>query len=265
MWSLAFLFMVASSAAMVSVIGLVERRCPVRASSFSAVRLNLLYLVPYSLAQVILTPLVAGLTTMAVNAAGGGLIELPRSGLGLVVGVLAYTLVMDFAEFCFHYAQHKTPMLWALHSLHHSDRDMNASTTFRHFWAEGAIKSLSIYPLVGLLLHANASIVSVYAVISFYNYFCHMNLRCGLGRWSWLVNSPQYHRLHHSCRPEDRDKRFAALFPIFDVVFGLYEPPRKGDYPPTGLDDDSAESLMIAVGWPIRKRLRRWRVGRQVQ
>lgn len=71
------------------------------------------------------------------NALGGGLVTLPSSGWGLIVGLLVYTLVIDLGEFVFHRAQHRYPLLWAKHALHHSDEAMNVAPTLGHFWAEG--------------------------------------------------------------------------------------------------------------------------------
>jgi sterol desaturase/sphingolipid hydroxylase (fatty acid hydroxylase superfamily) len=84
----------------------------------------------------------------------------------------------------------------------------------------------------------------------------HMNLRVGFGRFV-LLNSPQYHRIHHSSQPSHRDKNFAALFPIFDVMGGTHYLPAADEYPATGLDDgDCPASLTEAIAWPARDMLR---------
>lgn len=249
--ALAISFLV--SAAIVIVGFAIETLRPARRQSFLAASLNLKYLIPYSVLPLAYLPLAGAFVVAVVNAAGGGWITLPDSGWWFVVSVVAFTLAMDFAEFSFHVAQHRIPFLWALHSLHHSDPEMNVSTAQRHFWADRALKMLSVYPLVAVVFKAGPGVLAAYVLISYYNFFPHMNLRLGLGRWSWLINSPQYHRLHHSFRAEDRDKRFAAIFPIFDVIFGFYIRPAAGDYPPTGLDDgDHPSSVTEAVLWPVR-------------
>ena len=42
-------------------------------------------------------------------------------------------------------ASHRIPALWAMHSLHHSDPEMTALTTNRHFWGDQLIKALTIW------------------------------------------------------------------------------------------------------------------------
>ena len=55
-----------------------------------------------------------------------------------------FLLVTDLGEYLFHRAQHKVPLLWSMHSLHHSDPEVSALTTNRHFWADQLIKSVTI-------------------------------------------------------------------------------------------------------------------------
>jgi sterol desaturase/sphingolipid hydroxylase (fatty acid hydroxylase superfamily) len=78
-------------------------------------------------------------------------------------------------------------------------------------------------------------------------------VKVGYGRLSWLLNSPQYHRLHHSAQPEHFDCNYAALLPIFDLISGAYRRPLAEDYPATGLDSgEHPGSLVQAVTWPLR-------------
>jgi sterol desaturase/sphingolipid hydroxylase (fatty acid hydroxylase superfamily) len=204
------------------------------------------------------TPLAAGASTVIINAAGGGLIVLPDTGWGLAVGVLTYLLAMDLGEYLFHRAQHAIPLLWAMHSLHHSDQAVNSTTTNRHFWLEPTIKSVTIWMAVGLLFKASITIVAIYGVLSLYNLVLHANLRLGFGRFSWLVNSPQYHRIHHSREPRHFGGNYAALLTIFDLVGGTYRRPAPGDFPDTGLTEGPGPSNIAQVLiWPLVTPVRR--------
>jgi sterol desaturase/sphingolipid hydroxylase (fatty acid hydroxylase superfamily) len=196
---------------------------------------------------------IGALVTLAVNAAGGGWIILPSTGWGLIVGAAVYLLAMDLGEYLFHRAQHAIPWLWAMHSLHHSDPEFGATTTVRHFWADPLMKSLTVWLAVGLLFKASPLIVGFYAAAAYYNFWTHSNVRVGYGPASWLLNSPQYHRLHHSASPEHFDCNYAALLPLFDVVSGAYRRPAPGEYPRTGLDTGAVPASFVqAVIWPLR-------------
>jgi sterol desaturase/sphingolipid hydroxylase (fatty acid hydroxylase superfamily) len=208
------------------------------------------------LAHFALSPALGVVVTLLVNRAGGGLIPLPSHGWGLVVGVAVYFVVMDFGEYVFHLAQHRLPWLWAWHSLHHSDTTFDSSTTVRHFWLDPILKTVTIYLAAGLLLKAPMSIGLIYSVLTLYNFVAHSNTRLDFGRWSWLLNSPAYHRLHHSASAEHFDVNFAGMLPIFDVLAGAYRPARPGERPATGLDTGERPTTAGEVAlWPVRARL----------
>jgi sterol desaturase/sphingolipid hydroxylase (fatty acid hydroxylase superfamily) len=246
----------------------IERLWPARDDAARSLGFNLAYNAQASLIQAVLTPWSGALMTTAVNALGGGLITLPTTGWGLVIGVGAYFLVMDLGEYVFHRAQHAIPWLWSMHSLHHSDPAFNISTATRHFWFDVVIKTFTIYLLIGLVFKAGSPIVLIYGFITLYNYFTHMNVKVGFGRWSFMLNSPQYHRLHHSRLAEHYDVNFAALLPIFELLSGTYRRPQAGEYPPTGLEDGQAPASLWRGGlwhafiWPLHTWVRRTRVSR---
>ena len=181
-------------------------------------------------------------------------IAVPASLVGQAprwVTIVLFFFVMDLGEYLFHRAQHAIPILWRMHSFHHSDEDMNATTSNRHFWAEPVIKSVTIWPAAALLVHPSPAALTVYFWVSFWHYVCHSKIDFHLGRWSWLLNTPGYHRRHHSTLPEHYNSNFAALFPIFDVISGTYRPP--DGFPPTGLSEQAQTTADILL-WPLRSR-----------
>jgi sterol desaturase/sphingolipid hydroxylase (fatty acid hydroxylase superfamily) len=229
-----------------------ERRQPRR-----NIVLNLSYSIVQSWGAYTLTPLAGAASIIVVNALGAGLIVLPGAGWSLLWAVPLYLLTMDMAEYLFHRAQHAMPFLWAMHSLHHSDRSVNVTTTTRHFWVEASLKSLLVYPFVGLLLRPSPAAIAVYTLAAYWNFVAHMNIRLSFGRFWFLLNGPQYHRIHHAANPVYANHNFVALFPIFDILFGTHFRPRKDEYPSSGLEGgDAARGLLEAVLWPARRYLR---------
>ncbi len=139
-------------------------------------------------------------------------------------------------------------MLWAMHSLHHSDPEMSALTTNRHFWGDQLLKSVTVWLLSAMIIAPTPLLVVAYNLFSLWNLFVHSRLEVNLGRWSWLINSPAYHRRHHSSLPEHYDGNFAALFPLWDVIFGSYH--RPDGFPPTGLET-RPRTIGELVAWPL--------------
>ncbi len=220
------------------------------------IALNLIYSIVHFGAIAAEKPLAAAAAATAVGALGGGVIVLPRAGWGLFWAIPLFLLAMDLAEYLFHRAQHAWPFLWAMHSLHHSDPSLNVTTTARHFWIEIAIKVLFVYPFVSMLLLPSPAVLAAYAIASYWNFVPHMNIRLSFGRLSPMLNSPHYHRIHHAADCVYANRNFAALFPVFDVIFGTYHGPEKDEYPATGIGNAEAPTgLLDMIVWPLRRYL----------
>jgi sterol desaturase/sphingolipid hydroxylase (fatty acid hydroxylase superfamily) len=179
----------------------------------------------------------------------GGLIDLRLRNtdgfLGRFEATLLFFFIFDFFYYWWHRYQHKLPALWAIHKLHHMDEGINVSTNLRHHWIEDLARVPTIVVPMAILFHLSPrSGGAAGMVFAGWTYFFHSNLRLNLGRFSWVLNAPQTHRIHHSRLPEHYDKNFAAFFPIWDVIFGTYFHPRRGEFPPTGVPDEPAISNM---------------------
>jgi sterol desaturase/sphingolipid hydroxylase (fatty acid hydroxylase superfamily) len=179
----------------------------------------------------------------------------------LVGSAALFIVAMDFMEYVFHRAQHGIPFLWAMHSLHHSEPSVNVSTTTRAFWIEPAIKAIFVYPVVGVLFHVTPAIYGIYGLTQLYHFVNHLNLRVHFGKFWVVLNGPQYHRIHHSARPEHFNRNFAAFFPVFDFMFGTSHRPMPDEFPSTGLDtQDVPRNALEAAIWPFRSLRSRGRI-----
>jgi sterol desaturase/sphingolipid hydroxylase (fatty acid hydroxylase superfamily) len=170
------------------------------------------------------------------------------AALPVWAAALLYFLVYDFAEYLYHRLQHKVPLLWAMHSLHHSDPNMSVLTTNRHFWADPLFKSLTVWSAAALLISPTPTALAVYSALGLWNFLTHSQLPINLGRWSWVINTPAYHRRHHSALPEHYDSNFAAILPIWDVLSGDYH--RPDGFPPTGYTT-RPRTLIEQIAWPL--------------
>jgi sterol desaturase/sphingolipid hydroxylase (fatty acid hydroxylase superfamily) len=240
--------------AMMGVGALLERRWPATLlQSRSGQRLNMAYAGLYLALVEAVKPLTAAASVAIVNALGGGMVVLVSRGWGALASFVIVLLTIDLLEYAFHRLQHTWPLLWKLHSLHHSAVDFNVTVTLRHHWSDALIKGCLLYPLVGVLFRVEPWIVGATSVVFMSgNYFAHLNLRVDLGRYVTWINNPQYHRLHHSTRAEHFDHNFTQLLPLWDHLFGTLWVPAKHEWPATGLDDGTQpHSLLGAISWPL--------------
>lgn len=159
--------------------------------------------------------------------------------------------VYDFWLAWSHRLEHKVPALWDVHQVHHSDRWMNPLTVFRDNFLQ--IQWRSFFSLLTIGLFVDLSFkqggqAALYSQLFLFAWsaFCHSNIRVELPWLEGILVTPQYHRIHHSRRPEHIDKNFADVFPVFDILFGTFVRPRRGDFPETGLT--SGERIDGIVG-----------------
>ncbi len=154
--------------------------------------------------------------------------------------LLVYVLLLDLGEYWRHRLQHRVSWWWALHSLHHDQRQMTLWSDDRNHilddvlawvWAGTVALSIGVAP---------AEFPMVLVAFRLVESLSHTNVRWGFGRFgSMLLVGPHYHRLHHDIEhaapPFDRARgcNFAVIFPIWDVIFGTYR--RDPVFPSTGV------------------------------
>lgn len=225
--------------------------------------LNLKYAVLYGAVIYFLSPFINGWVQKAVSISPFKPFflfefETPTILLQILGGLLTF-LVTDFFYYWLHRSQHKIPLLWEQHSFHHSEMSMNASTGIRHHWLEIILQSLFIgLPLQLFFKLPLVSWGAVSFILAFWSFFIHSNIKLNMGILTSVFTGPQLHRLHHSIQEEHFDKNFAAYFPIWDIIFGTYCPPKKAEFPATGLTylqkrGEKAYTLLDAFFWPIRR------------
>jgi sterol desaturase/sphingolipid hydroxylase (fatty acid hydroxylase superfamily) len=169
-----------------------------------------------------------------------------------------------FARDCLIYLHHRIFHLrpvWAFHSIHHSSEEVNWISAVRFHPAENIIEASGevLLFLVCDIIGVEPAVLSLAAVtIGFYNLFIHSNLRWTFGPLRYVIVSPVFHRWHHSDLPEARDKNFAAMFSLLDLVLGTFYMPKDAMPETTGLSAQEKTIHPHTLGgqllYPFRKR-----------
>jgi sterol desaturase/sphingolipid hydroxylase (fatty acid hydroxylase superfamily) len=183
----------------------------------------------------------------------------PLPNYGTVVSILvlfAYIFVADFIFYWYHRAQHTFKSFWVIHELHHSDSELNATTSMRSYLFEYPLQFFLIAIPVGYFIGINSNFAPLLAVIlTTWLLFTHTNIKLHLGPFSKFICGPQVHRIHHSNLPEHQDKNFAQFFPIIDVIFGTYYHPHKNEFPTTGTIELKSDAPLQTI---LLKPFRTW-------
>lgn len=239
-----------------SLAYLVEMRRPIRASlPRSELMLDASYAACSMLIGYSWVPVVGAMIVSVFGSiSGAGAIHLSNRSAWWFSSLAIYLIARDLLEFVWHRLQHSVPLLWSMHSFHHSEESMNAMTAHRQYWFENFLKAVFIYPTIGILFRVPPGVLAAGLLIdAIHPVFAHMNLKISLGRFSYVIAGPQYHRIHHSIEPRHLEKNFAQLFPMWDILSGTAYRPADQEFPDTGLSPSKRPSgLTAALLWAIR-------------
>lgn len=174
---------------------------------------------------------------------------------------LVYYVIYDLVYYTMHRVQHALPWWWALHSMHHSTRQMSCWTNDRGSLVDGFIQSM-ILAVVGLAIGvAPTDFAWLMLLGELVQNFSHTNTRLNFGPlFGRIFVDPTFHRLHHMrvdpTRPGLHNCNYGQVFSIWDVLFGtaLYGEPVR----PTGVGDpivdaDNDQGL-VGLHWVAFKR-----------
>ena len=157
----------------------------------------------------------------------------------VVVRVVLLLVVSDALGWWLHRLYHSVPLLWRFHRLHHSADHMSFWVTGRAHPVDSGLGIAVSVVLVGIAGETVMVLGALTLVQLIQVQLLHTNLRLRLGRIDALVTTPQWHRLHHSTRPEHNDRNFGTMFTMWDRVFGTATVPGRDDFPAVGLDIES--------------------------
>ena len=160
--------------------------------------------------------------------------------LTLIVYTLVYALLTDFSVYITHYLQHKVPILWEFHKVHHSAEVLNPITLYRMHPVDmiftGVVAAILLGGGFAGFFYLTGEMPNAYEymglnIIVFLFYLFGYNLRHShiwLAYPRWLSNiliSPAQHQIHHSIEPKHFDKNMGLIFAFWDKLFGtLYVP-----------------------------------------
>ena len=145
--------------------------------------------------------------------------------LAPVSHVIVSVIMLDLVAYGIHRLYHRVPFLWRFHRAHHSDLDMDATTSIRFHLGEvvmtTGLKGLTVWGLgvspVGFLVSETVTLAA--------GLFSHGNFRLPSRiepRLRLAIVTPTMHWIHHSRRPAEHNTNLGAVFSGWDRLFGTY-------------------------------------------
>jgi sterol desaturase/sphingolipid hydroxylase (fatty acid hydroxylase superfamily) len=139
--------------------------------------------------------------------------------------LVAAFLLLDLLRYLVHRCKHAVPFLWRFHALHHSDPDVDVTTSVRLHPIEYLLNSGVFWSTV-ILLGIPATAGLTYGLTAFAIEAAeHGNIR--LPEWVEGCLRPvlvtvDMHRIHHSIAFAPASCNYATVFSIWDRLFGTY-------------------------------------------
>lgn len=156
---------------------------------------------------------------------------LPQMPLWLyaLVGLLLLDLI---GAYLVHFVEHKIKFLWRFHLIHHTDTWIDTTSANRHHPGESVIRF--IFTTMGVLIVGCPMwLVFLYQTLSVIaTQFNHANIAIPK-KWdtilSYLIVSPDMHKVHHHYKLPYTDSNYGNIFSIWDRLFGTFKVLSKED------------------------------------
>lgn len=128
----------------------------------------------------------------------------------------------EFALYWGHRIAHTWPPMWQFHAVHHSVTRLWVLNTGRFHFVD-SLKSILGGMAVLMLLGAPMEVFQwLAAVTAFIGMLTHCNVEMRFGPISYIFNTPELHRWHHSRDLREGDKNFGENVVIWDLLFCSY-------------------------------------------
>jgi sterol desaturase/sphingolipid hydroxylase (fatty acid hydroxylase superfamily) len=180
---------------------------------------------------------------------------------------LCLILAFDAAVFFAHYLQHRIPVLWEFHKIHHSAAVLTPITVYRMHPMDDILTGLTValfFGVVeGLFQSFYATMPSLFDVLGvnivlFGFYMMGYNLRHShvwLSYPGWVSHifiSPAQHQIHHSMAPRHLDRNMGLIFAFWDAAARTLYVPKSRENLDFGLVND--EHLAFDSVWQLYAR-----------
>jgi sterol desaturase/sphingolipid hydroxylase (fatty acid hydroxylase superfamily) len=144
---------------------------------------------------------------------------------GILMTILIGVLALDFSSWLVHFVMHKTKPLWRFHLIHHSDNNVDVTTGLRHHPGDSLLRGIFFILLIFISGAPMYSVMIYQTLVVLSTAFTHANIR--LPRkldqaLSYLVVSPNMHKVHHHWKQPYTDSNYGAVFSFWDRLLGTY-------------------------------------------
>jgi sterol desaturase/sphingolipid hydroxylase (fatty acid hydroxylase superfamily) len=154
-----------------------------------------------------------------------GLVYWLHAGIGATI-LISFLTLDFFGGWLVHLTEHKIPVLWRFHVIHHADNSVDVTTGLRHHPGESILRGLFFF--MGIFVSG----APMYAVMIFQTLliiataFTHANISLPKSvdkAISYVLISPNMHKVHHHWKQPFTDSNYGAVLSIWDRLLGTFK------------------------------------------
>lgn len=197
-----------------------------------------------------------GIASYITPAAEPGFGIWPRHWPMAVQAVMGVVLA-EFGLYWAHRLGHEWKPLWRFHAVHHSATRLWIVNTGRFHFVDSLVSIILGMVMLVPLGAPMEVLVWLSAVTAYIGMLTHCNVEVRLGPLSWLFNTPELHRWHHSRDFREMNRNYGENVMVWDHLFRTYlNPPRR---PPVqiGIHEYMPPGFLAQLAWPFQRRRRK--------
>ncbi|MEM7162555.1 MAG: sterol desaturase family protein [Bacteroidota bacterium] len=184
-------------------------------------------------------------TIDTISSLASGISNILKDTLGLAIVLISYPFILkhialfkmestflvyfiafialDFGNYWQHRLAHKVNIFWNKHLIHHSSEEFNLACALRQPVA-GIFGYFALFLIPAAILGVPNEVIALLAPIHLFAQFWYHTQHIGkLGFLEYIIVTPSQHRVHHAINPEYIDKNLAAIFCVWDRMFGTFQ------------------------------------------
>ncbi|NND26371.1 MAG: sterol desaturase family protein [Flavobacteriaceae bacterium] len=180
-----------------------------------------------------------------ISSLSSGLTNIIKDSLGIVLVIVSYPflvkhlaifevqatwlvyvigfITLDFGSYWNHRLSHKINFFWNQHVIHHSSEEFNLGCALR----QSISNLLGYFPILlfpAAIAGVPPKVIAFLAPVHLFAQFWYHTQHIGkLGWLEYIIVTPSQHRVHHAINEEYIDKNLAAIFCVWDRLFGTFQ------------------------------------------
>ncbi|WP_299121932.1 sterol desaturase family protein [uncultured Tenacibaculum sp.] len=181
--------------------------------------------------QIGLSTIVFMVANWTVKEKWGLVYQLPLEEFSVLHFIVAF-ICIDFFDYWYHVMMHRVPFFWRFHQIHHSDMDVDISTTVREHPGETTVRVSFLIAIVFILGVPVEFLLIKQFIQSFINLTSHSKAKLPEkinNIVSLLFVTPNTHHIHHHYVLPQTDSNYGDIFSIWDRLFSTFSKMKQSD------------------------------------